>query len=140
MPDFVNGMNRKIQGHEMYEKTPIKSHVNKITHRISLSLRNENYLLVIFSADLCHVFGCEEAVNAMGVFMSGVGPHFPKLPYDVVRIHTSMIYSDIVEYNIVGDTEAAPLRCILFISNIKNGDITSTGQYMNYQNFPNLQF
>ena len=51
-----------------------------------------------------------------------------------------MIYSDIVEYNIVGDTKAALLRCIPFISKIKNGDIISTGQYMNYQNFPNLQF
>ena len=51
-----------------------------------------------------------------------------------------MIYSDIVEYNIVGDTKAALLLCIPFISKFKNGDIISTGQYMNYQNFPNLQF
>ena len=72
--------------------------------------------------------------------MSGAGPHFPKFPYDIVRIHTLMIYSDIVEYNFVGDTKAARLRCILFISKIKNGDIISTGHYMNYQNFPNLQF
>ena len=72
--------------------------------------------------------------------MSGGGPHFPKFPYDIVRIHTLMIYSDIVEYNIVGDTKAALLRCIPFISKVKNGDIISTGQYMSYQNFPNLQF
>ena len=72
--------------------------------------------------------------------MSGAGPHFPKFPYDIVRIHTLMIYSDIVEYNIVGDTKAALLRCIPFVSKIKNGDIISTGQYMNYQTFPNLQF
>ena len=133
-------MNRKIQEREKYEKTPIKLHVNTITQRISLSLPNQNSLLVIFSADLCHVFGCEEAVYGMGVFMSGGGPHFPKFPYDIVRIHTLMIYSDIVEYNIVGDTKAALLRCIPFISKVKNGDIISTGQYMNYQNFPNLQF
>ena len=122
------------------KKTPIKLHVNKITQRISLSLPNHNSLLVIFSADLCHVFGCEEAVYGMGVFMSGAGPHFPKFPYDIVRIHTLMIYTDIVEYKIVGDTKAALLRCIPFISKVKNGDIISTGQYMNYQNFPNLQF
>ena len=104
-----------------------------------MSLPNENSLLVIFS-DLCHVFGCEDAVYGMGAFMSGAGPHFPKFPYDIVRIHTLMIYSDIVEYNIVGDTKAALLRCIPFISKVKNGDIISTGQYMNYQNFRNLQF
>ena len=51
-----------------------------------------------------------------------------------------MIYSDIVEYNIVVDTKAALLRCIPFISKVKIGDIISTGQYMNYQNLPNLQF
>ena len=138
--DIVSEMNRKNQEREKHEKTPIKLHVNKITQRISLSLPNQNNLIVIFSADLCHVLGCEEAVYGMGVFMSGAGPHFSKFPYEIVRIHTLMIYSDIVEYNIVGDTKAALLRCIPFISKIKNGYIISTGQYMNYQNFPNFQF
>ena len=69
------------------KKTPIRLHVNKIAQRISLSLPNENSLLVIFSADLCHVFGCEEAVFGMGVSMSAAGPHFHKFPYDIVRIY-----------------------------------------------------
>ena len=138
--DIVNEMNRKIQEREKYEKTPNKLHVNKITQRFPLSLPNQNSLLVIFCADLCHVFGCEEFVHGQGVFMSGVGPHFPKFPYDIVQIHTLMIYRDTVEYNIVGETKAALLRCIPFISKVKNGDIISTEQYMNYQNFPYLQF
>ena len=138
--DIVNEMNETIEEREKYEKTPIRLQVNKITRRISLSLSYENSLLVIYSADLCHVFGCEEAVYGMGVFMSGVGPHFPKIPYDIVRIHTLMIYSDIVEYNIVGDTKAALSQCIPFISKVKNEDIISTGLYMNHQNFLNLQF
>ena len=137
--DIVNEMNKKIQERENYEKTPIKLKVNRITQRISLSLPKENSLLGIFSTDLCHVVGCEEAVYGMGVFMSGAGPHFPIFPYYIVRIHTLMIYSDIVEHNIVGDTKAALLRCIPFISKIQNGVIISTGQYMNYQNIPNLQ-
>ena len=74
----------------------------------------------------------------MGVFMSGASSHFPKFPYEIVRIHTLLIYSDIVEYNIVGNTKTAFLRCIPFISKVKNGGIISTGQYMNYQKFPNL--
>ena len=137
---IVNETNRKIQEREEYEKTSIKLHVTKITQRISLSLPNQNSLIVIFSADLCHVFGCEEAAYDLGVFMSGAGPHFPKFPYDIVRIHNLKIYSDIVEYNIVSDTKTALLRCIPLVSKTKNGDITSTGQYLNYQNFPNLQF
>ena len=50
-----------------------------------------------------------------------------------------MMFSDIVQYNIVGVTKTALLRCIPFISKLKNGGFISTGQYMNYQNFPNLQ-
>ena len=51
-----------------------------------------------------------------------------------------MIYSDIIKYNIAGDTKFFLLRCILFISKVKNGHIISTLQYMNYQSFRNLQF
>ena len=51
-----------------------------------------------------------------------------------------MIFSDFVEYNIMGDTNAAPLRCIPFISKVKIGDIISSGQYRNYQHFSKLQF
>ena len=76
----------------------------------------------------------------MGVFMSGAGPQFPKFPHDSVRIHTLIIYSDIVEYSIAVDTKAALLRCITCVSKAKNGDIISTRQYMKYQIFPNLQF
>ena len=96
--DIVIEMNRTIQEREKYEKTPIMLHVNKISKRISLSVPNQNSLLVDFSADLCHVFGCEEAVYGMGVFMSGAVPHFPKFPYDIVRIHTLMIYIYIYIY------------------------------------------
>ena len=72
--------------------------------------------------------------------MSGKGPHEPTFAYDIVRIHSLMIYTDIVEYNIVGDTKAPLLRCFPFISKLKSGDTVTTGQYMNYQTFSNLQF
>ena len=39
-----------------------------------------------------------------------------------------MIYSDIIEYNIVGDTKTPLLRCIPFFSKVKSGDIFSTGE------------
>ena len=116
---MVNEMNKKIQEREKYEKIPINIKVKRITQRISLSFPNENSLLVIFSTNLCHVFGCEEAVYEMGVFMSGAGPHFPKFPYDIVRIHTLMIYSDIVEYNIVDDTKATLFRFFRLFLNLK---------------------
>ena len=66
-------------------------------------------------------------------------PHNPQYSYDIIRIHFLMIYSDIIEYNVVGDKKTPLLRCIQFISEVKNGDITSTGQYMNYQSSTILQ-
>ena len=51
-----------------------------------------------------------------------------------------MVYTDLIEYNIIGDTMAPLLRCFPFISKLKSGDIITTGQYMNYQTFSNLQF
>ena len=72
--------------------------------------------------------------------LRGKGPHRPEFAYDIVRIHSFMIYTDLIEYNIVGDTKAPLLRCFLFNSKLKSGDIITTGQYMNYQTFSNLQF
>ena len=72
--------------------------------------------------------------------LRGKGPHKPEFAYDIVRIHSLMIYTDLIEYNIVGDTKAPLLRCFPFLSKLKSGDIITTGQYMNYRTFTNLQF
>ena len=95
--------------------------------------------LAFFSTDSGHIFG-GDVTNDSGIVISGKGPHEPTFAYDIVRIHSPMIYTDIVEYNIVGDTKAPLLRCFPFISKLKSGDIITTGQYMNYQTFSNLQF
>ena len=85
---------------------------------------------MIQSAVLSHIFGCDLEQNQTGVIMKRKGPHYPQYSYDIIRIHSLIIYSDIIEYNIVGDTKTPLLRCILFISKVKNGDIKSTGQYI----------
>ena len=85
--------------------------------------------------DLGHIFG-----GGVRILKRGKEPHEPTFAYDIVRIHSFMIYTDIVEYNIVGDTKAPLLRCFLFISKLKSGEIITTGQYMNYQTFSNHQF
>ena len=72
--------------------------------------------------------------------LRGERPHKPEFAYDIVRIHSPIIYTDLIEYNIVGDTKAPLLRCFPSISKRKSGDIITTGQYMNYQTFSNLQF
>ena len=102
-------------------------------------LANEESSLAIFSTDLGHIFG-EDVRNDSGILMRGKEPHEPSFAYDIVRIHSLMIYTDIVVYNFVGDTKAPLLRYFPFISKLKSGDIIFTGRYMNYQTFSNLQF
>ena len=51
-----------------------------------------------------------------------------------------MMYTNLIEYKIVDDTKAPWLRCFLLVSKLKSGDIITTGQFMNYQTFSNLQF
>ena len=72
--------------------------------------------------------------------LRGKGPHKPEFAYNIVRIHSLIIYTDLMEYNMVGDTKSPMLRCFPFISKLKAGDIVTTGQYMNYQTFSDLQF
>ena len=102
-------------------------------------LANDTSGLSFCSTDSGHFFG-NNVGNEFGVLMTGKGPHEPEFAYDIVCIHSLMIYSDVVEYNIVGDTKAALLRCFPFISQLKGGDIITTGQFMNYHTFSNLQF
>ena len=57
------------------------------------------------SAGLSHNFGCDLEQNQTGVIMKGKGRHCPQYSYDIIRIHFLMVYSDIIKYNIVGDTK-----------------------------------
>ena len=107
--------------------------------KVDIYLANGNSGLAFFSTDLGHIFGSNVA-NQFGVMLRGKSPHKPKFAYDIVRIHSLMIYTDLIEYNIVRETTAPLLRCFPFISKLKAGDIVTTGQYMNYLTLSNLQF
>ena len=72
--------------------------------------------------------------------MRGKGLHKVIFSYDIFQIHSLMIYTDIVKYNIARDTKTPSLRCFPFISKPKTGDIITTGQYKSYQKFSNLHF
>ena len=50
--------------------------------------------------------------------MCGNTSHEQTFAYDIVRIHSLMIHTDIVEYKIVGDTKALLLRCFSFLSKL----------------------
>lgn len=61
------------------------------------------------------------------------------LPADIQRIHSIMIYTDLIEHSIIGNAKAPILRCFPMISRLRDGYLTLT-QFMNYQTFDNLQF
>ena len=136
--DLVEALNTLIQERNNHRDTCITMKVSRVTQKVKVYLANEESSLAIFSTDLGHIFG-GDVRNDSGIRMRGKEPHKPTFAYDIVRIHSLMIYTDIVGYNIVGDTKALLLRCFPFISKLKSGDIITTGQYLNYQTFSNLQ-
>ena len=137
--DIVEAINTLIQERNNHNETCITVKVFLRSQKVLIMLANDNSGLAFCSTDLGHIFG-NNVGNEFGVLMIGKGPPEPEFAYDIVRIHSLMIYSNLVEYSIVGDTKAPLLRCFPFISKLKGGDIITTGQYMNYQTFTNLQF
>ena len=132
-------MNTFNQDRNNHNETCITVKVSCRRQKVVIMLANDTSGLAFCSTDLGHFFG-NNVGNEFGLLMIGKGPHEPEFAYDIVRIHSLMIYSDLVEYNIVGDTKAPLLRWFPLISKLKGGNIITTGQYMNYQTFSNLQF
>ena len=137
--DIVEAMNTLIQERNNHNETCITVKVSRRRQKIVIMLANDTSGLSFCSTDLGLIFG-NNVGNHFGVLMKGTGPHEPQFAYDIVRIHSLMFYSDLVEYNIVGHTKGPLLRCFPFISKLKGGDIITTGQCLNYQTFSNLQF
>ena len=124
-------MNTLIQERHNQGENCISVKVFRITQKIEVYLANEISGLAFFSTDLGDIFG-SNVDNEFGLMLRGKGPHKPEFAYDIVRIHSLMIYTDLIEYNIVGDTKAPLLRCFHFISKLKAGDIITTGEYIRH--------
>ena len=137
--DIVEAMNTLIQERNNHNETCITVKVSRRSQKVVFNLANDTSGLPFCSTDLGHIFG-NNVGNQFGVLMKGKGAHEPQFACDIVRIHSLMIYSNLVEYGIVGDTKDPLLRCFPFFSKLKGGDIITTGQYMNYQRFSNPQF
>ena len=137
--DIVEAMNMLTQERNNLNETCITVKVSRRTQKVVFLLANDTSGLAFCSTDLGHIFG-NNVRNEFGVMMIGKGPHKPEFAYDIVRIHSLMIYSDLVEYSNVGHIKVSLLRCFPFISKLKGGDIIRTGQYMNYATFSNLPF
>ena len=111
-------MNDKVikrRGAQKYKYSGVFLSVDKITQKIAIHLPEDQSVFIIRSADLSQVFGWDIEQNQTGVIMKVKGPHYSQYSYDIIGIHSLMINSDIIEYNLVGDTKTPLLCCIPFI-------------------------
>lgn len=108
--------------------------INGRDQKVEITLPSNESKLNIISPDLAHILGFP-----LSFLVMGVGPHRSIYPVDILRVHSLMIYTDIIEYGIIGDTKAPLLRCFPFITKLRNSEIQSM-QYMNYRTFEKLQF
>ena len=109
----------------------------KTSHRtqtIDNYLAHERSGPAFFSADERHLFGSNDG-NEFGVMLRKKGPHKPKLAYDLARIYSLMMYKDLIEYKIIGDTKSPLLRCFPFISKLQAGDNKITGRIWTIRHF-----
>ena len=137
--DIVEAMNILIQERNNHRDTCITIEVSRVTQKVMVYLANEESSVASSGNDSGHICG-GDVRNDLGILDCGKGSHEPTFAYDIVRIHSLLIYTDIVDYNFVGDTKAPLFRCFPFLSNLKTGAIITTRQYMSYQIFSNLQF
>ena len=69
------------------------------------NLLEDQSMLMIQISNLSHNFGCDFEQNQTQVIRSGNGPQNPRYSYQIIRTFSPMLYSDFIEYNIVGDTK-----------------------------------
>ena len=99
--DIVEVMNNKIQerlGAQTIEYNGIYVSVDKITLKNTVHLHENQTGSIIQDSGLNHVFVSFLEQNQTGVIIKRKGPHYPQYSYDIIIIHSLMMYSDITEY------------------------------------------
>ena len=94
--DIVEAMNILIQERHNHSENCIKVKVSRRTQKVEIYLANEATGFAFFSKDLGHFFGSNVG-NEFGVMLRRKGPHKQGFAYGIVRIHSLMIYIDLVE-------------------------------------------
>ena len=111
--NIVESMNSLIQNRNNHNTTCISVKVDRRTQKVESLLVSYESCLVITSIELAHIFGGDFR-NDREILMFGRGPHKPLFAYDIVRILSLMIHTDIVEYIKVGDTKSFLITMLSF--------------------------
>ena len=107
--------------------------VNQVSRKIDFELPHKDSLLVLGSPDLSAILGfpvnyCLDNTVTKSVF-----------PTDILRFHSIMVYTDIIEYSVIGDTKAPILRGFPFEQRLSHDRISVT-KVLNNSRFDNLQY
>ena len=120
--DIAENVKTLIQDWHNPNQNCITVKVSRRTQKVAFYLAFERSGLAIVSTDLGHIFGSNVG-NEFGVMLRGKGLHKTEFAYDIARLQCLMIYKDLIEYSIVGNTKVLLLRSFHFISKLKAGDI-----------------
>lgn len=83
--------------------------IDPFTKLMSMTLPNESSFLGIQGSELARVTGFKQ-----GRSMYGQGPHIAAYPVNFQPVDTLLIYTDIIQHQIVGDIRAPLLRAVPF--------------------------
>ena len=94
--DIVEALNTLIQERNTHNDPCIAVKISRRTQKVVIMLVNDTSGLAFCSTDLGHI-SFNKVGNEFGLLMMGKGPHEPEFAYDIVPIHSLMMYSDLIE-------------------------------------------
>lgn len=138
LSEIANAMNSKIMVYNNLKidknSIPVSFTLNPRTYHVNLELFSKFASLTFKSKDLSNILGfqCDTAYT-------DEKEHQSLYPVDISRIHSVLVYTDIIEHDIVGDTRAPLLRSFPFINRLRNMEISAL-QPVKRDTFENSQF
>ena len=121
-----------------YTLTQERHNPKETSTEVIVSRRMQKFEIHLVSEGSIRIFRSNVG-KKFGVLFRREGPHKPVFAYDIVRIRSLLICTDLIELKFVGDTKAPLLNRFPFISRLSSGDTSTNVQYMNCHTFSNLQ-
>ena len=94
--DLVEAMNTLIQERHNHSENCLTVKMSIRMQKVEIYPANERSGIPIFNTDLEHISGSVVRYE-FSVMLRGKGPHKPNFAYDIVRRHSLMIYTDLIE-------------------------------------------
>ena len=105
LTDIVEAMNTLIQEQHNRNESFKTAKVSRRVEKAEIDFANEAFGLSFFSTDSGHIFGKDIDLE-FGVVLREKRPHKQKYAHHIVSIHLLMLYTDLIQYNIVRYTKA----------------------------------